>query len=120
MIEWESANSERIHSNTLTFNSASFRTHFPKDFNVNLDFSAEDQRFREQVKDWLADHVPRTRPPATAQGQREYLLEWQRIQHEGGWAGISWPKAYGGAGLPLQRQVIWHEEYARAGAPRID
>ncbi|MDP3136063.1 MAG: acyl-CoA dehydrogenase family protein [Burkholderiaceae bacterium] len=87
---------------------------------MNLDFSAEDQRFREQVKDWLADHVPRTRPPATAQGQREYLLEWQRIQHEGGWAGISWPKAYGGAGLPLQRQVIWHEEYARAGAPRID
>ncbi|MBV9996731.1 MAG: acyl-CoA dehydrogenase family protein [Caulobacteraceae bacterium] len=31
--------------------------------------------------------------------------------------GISWPKAYGGQGLPLIQQLIWHEEYARAKAP---
>lgn len=45
--------------------------------------------------------------------------EWQRKQFEGGWAGISWPKEYGGRGLSLVEQLIWHEEYARAHAPWV-
>jgi alkylation response protein AidB-like acyl-CoA dehydrogenase len=51
---------------------------------------------------------------------REYDLAWQRTQWEGGWAGISWPKEYGGRGLPLIQQLIWCEEYGRRGLPGID
>ena len=41
----------------------------------------------------------------------------QRKLHEGGWAGISWPKEYGGRGATLIEQSIFGEELARAKAP---
>lgn len=46
-----------------------------------------------------------------------YDREWQRIQYEGGWGGISWPKEYGGADLSLTEQVIWYEQCAAFNAP---
>jgi alkylation response protein AidB-like acyl-CoA dehydrogenase len=49
--------------------------------------------------------------------QAAYMRAWQRTLFEGGWAGISWPREYGGRGLSLIQQLIWYEEYARAGAP---
>ena len=42
---------------------------------------------------------------------------WERRLGEGGWIGIGWPKESGGRGLPLTQQVIFYEEYARAGGP---
>jgi alkylation response protein AidB-like acyl-CoA dehydrogenase len=39
--------------------------------------------------------------------------------HAAGWAGIAWPREYGGRGASLMEQLIWYEEYARAGAPDI-
>jgi alkylation response protein AidB-like acyl-CoA dehydrogenase len=46
-------------------------------------------------------------------------MAWQRRMFDGGWAGIAWPKEYGGRGASLHEQLIWFEEYARAGAPDI-
>jgi alkylation response protein AidB-like acyl-CoA dehydrogenase len=37
--------------------------------------------------------------------------------HEGGWAGISWPKEFGGRGATLIEQAIFSSEMARADAP---
>jgi alkylation response protein AidB-like acyl-CoA dehydrogenase len=37
--------------------------------------------------------------------------------YEGGWAGLTWPREYGGRDLSVDEQIIWFEEYARAGAP---
>ena len=79
--------------------------------------TADDKIFRGEVRDWLNKNVPREpRPPEGAE-MREFDQNWQRIQYEGGWAGISWPAEYGGRGLSLIHQMIWHEEYSRAGAP---
>jgi alkylation response protein AidB-like acyl-CoA dehydrogenase len=50
---------------------------------------------------------------------RAFDTAWQRRQFEGGWAGIAWPVEYGGRGLSPVEQLIWFEEYARAGAPYI-
>jgi alkylation response protein AidB-like acyl-CoA dehydrogenase len=87
---------------------------------MDLDFTAEDQRFREEARDWLNDNVPREpRPPQDA-AMREFDLAWQRRQYEGGWAGVSWPEEYGGRGLSLTRQLIWYEEYARSGGPNAE
>jgi alkylation response protein AidB-like acyl-CoA dehydrogenase len=74
-------------------------------------------QFRQECRDWLADNVPRLPRPADGLALRDYDLAWQRTQYEGGWAGVSWPKEYGGRGLSVLEQLIWHEEYARAGAP---
>jgi alkylation response protein AidB-like acyl-CoA dehydrogenase len=84
---------------------------------MDLHFSREDTIFREQARAWLHDNVVRERRPHSGEAMRAFDLAWQRKQCEGGWAGVSWPVEYGGLGLSLTRQLIWHEEYARADAP---
>jgi alkylation response protein AidB-like acyl-CoA dehydrogenase len=84
---------------------------------MNLDLSPSEIEFREEVRDWLAGNVPKERQPDEGQEMREFDLAWQRKQYEGGWAGISWPKDYGGRGLSTVEQLIWYEEQAKAGAP---
>lgn len=83
---------------------------------MNLDWSPEDSLFREHVRDWLADNVPADARPDGAEGVA-YDRAWQAVLKLGGWAGISWPKDYGGQGLSLTQQMIWYEENAKAGAP---
>jgi alkylation response protein AidB-like acyl-CoA dehydrogenase len=87
---------------------------------VDLDFSAEQRDFREEVRTWLAEHKPTEPRPSDAAGIRAYDTQWQRTQYDGGWAGISWPKEYGGRGLSLLEQLIWYEEYGRAGLRSLD
>ena len=84
---------------------------------MDLQFSREDRVFREEARDWLNSNSPIERRPHAGQTMREFDLAWQKRQYEGGWAGVSWQKEYGGLGLSLTRQLIWHEEYARADAP---
>jgi len=86
---------------------------------MNLQFSRDDELFREEVRQWLADNRPQEqRPPVSNLAAcREYDTVWQKTLSEAGWAGIAWPEAYGGRGLSLTRQLIWYEEYADADVP---
>ncbi|MFT3754434.1 MAG: acyl-CoA dehydrogenase family protein [Pseudoxanthomonas sp.] len=86
---------------------------------MNLQFSIEENRFRDEVRTWLAENKPRESRPVHGDAMVEYDRAWQRRQYDAGWAGIAWPKEYGGRGLSLIEQLIWFEEYARAGAPTI-
>jgi len=79
--------------------------------------SEDDRQFRDQVRDWLESNVPREPRPNGGPDQRAFDVAWRKCQFEGGWSHISWPEKYGGLGLSTARQLIWHEEYARAGAP---
>jgi alkylation response protein AidB-like acyl-CoA dehydrogenase len=84
---------------------------------MDLQFTREDERFRQEARDWLHENAPTERRPHGGETMREFDRHWQRVQFDAGWAGVSWPKEYGGLGLDLTRQLIWHEEYARAFAP---
>jgi alkylation response protein AidB-like acyl-CoA dehydrogenase len=84
---------------------------------MDMQFSREDKVFREEARAWLNGNAPRERRPHSGEAMREFDLAWQQKQYGGGWAGVSWPEEYGGLGLSLTRQLIWHEEYARADAP---
>jgi alkylation response protein AidB-like acyl-CoA dehydrogenase len=86
---------------------------------MRLSFSPDDELFRAECRDWLHDNVPAERRPMNAVDAIDFDKAWQRRLFEAGWAGIDWPVEYGGRGLPLIRQVIWLEEYARANAPWI-
>jgi alkylation response protein AidB-like acyl-CoA dehydrogenase len=55
----------------------------------------------------------------TLEDRFRHLRAWQRKLHEGGWAGVAWPKAYGGRGATLMEQAIFLEELARAQAPQM-
>ena len=85
-----------------------------------MDFDRQDEMklFRQEARDWIADNLPREpRPHEFTQAMRDWDCEWQRRMHEGGWAGIDWPKEYGGRGLSLLEQVVWYEELVHGGAP---
>lgn len=91
---------------------------------MDLNFSPEDERFREEVRGWLEDALSgefadlRGRGGAGDQG--ELIGErkaWEKALGKAGWLGLSWPEQYGGRALPLTQEVIFNEEYARANAP---
>jgi alkylation response protein AidB-like acyl-CoA dehydrogenase len=89
-----------------------------------MDFrdTPEEAAFRKEIRDWLERNLPegwdRTQltlvPP---EDRLEMLRDWQRRLHEGGWAGIAWPKEYGGRGASLVEVAIFNQEMARAKAP---
>ena len=86
---------------------------------MDLDLSPDMADFRDEVRTWLAEHVPRDEQPHEGTAMREFDLAWQRTQFDGGWAGINWPVEYGGRGLSLLQQMIWFEELAWADAPDV-
>ncbi len=49
----------------------------------------------------------------------KFLRAWQKRVFEAGWAGVAWPKEYGGRGASLMEQVIFTQEMAAAGAPPL-
>jgi alkylation response protein AidB-like acyl-CoA dehydrogenase len=87
---------------------------------VEIRFSAAEEAFRAEARAWLAANVPRDRPTREdLRARADFDLAWQRRMHAAGWAGIAWPGEHGGRGATLVEQLIWYEEYARAGAPDI-
>jgi alkylation response protein AidB-like acyl-CoA dehydrogenase len=84
---------------------------------VDLRFSPTDEAFRDEVRTWLQENAPRDPRPDEGTEMLEWDTAWQRRQFAAGYAGISWPVEYGGRGLSLVQQLIWYEEYARAGGP---
>jgi alkylation response protein AidB-like acyl-CoA dehydrogenase len=91
---------------------------------MDFDFTAEQQEFRREVREWLAANVPpelRGRGFAATRADRaqvERLREWQRILHKAGYVGIDWPAELGGRGASLVEQIILYEEMARSQAPQ--
>jgi alkylation response protein AidB-like acyl-CoA dehydrogenase len=85
---------------------------------MELSFGAEADEFRIKVRSWLETNVPVDRP-TTPDERRRRAMEWQEAQFNAGWAGVAWPREFGGSGLSLLEQLIWFEEYARAGAPAL-
>ena len=89
---------------------------------MDLNLTPQELRFRDEVRAWFAEHVPkdwvkRRDEEESMLGRFEYLRAWQRKLYDAGWAGISWPKDFGGRGAPVMEQVIFIEEMARAEAP---
>jgi alkylation response protein AidB-like acyl-CoA dehydrogenase len=89
-----------------------------------MDFrdSPSELAFRTELRRWLAEALPQGWGETVFEPQDEderarFRLDWDRKLHAGGWAGIYWPKAYGGRGATLVESAIFAEEMARARAP---
>ena len=89
----------------------------------DMDFSLtpDQARFRDGLRAWLRDNLAdELATPLPAMGAPEGVSRrraWQRRVHEAGYAGVSWPKEFGGRGLSLIESMIVYEEMARAKAP---
>ncbi|KAA1395928.1 acyl-CoA dehydrogenase family protein [Aeromicrobium ginsengisoli] len=82
--------------------------------------NSDDDAFREQVRAWLAEHLVGEWAALKGAGGSEAYEErraWNRLLADHGWTCLGWPKEHGGRALSLTKQAIFHEEYARAGAP---
>ncbi len=91
---------------------------------MDLNLTPSEQQFRDEFRAWLAANVPgEWTGGGFGSEEREdyiaYLREWQRKLYDGGWAGISWPKEFGGRGATLVEQSIFQAELARANAPQL-
>ena len=82
------------------------------------------ERFRKDVRDWLAANLTGEFAQARGLGGpgREHeafdvRLAWDRHLARSGLTCLGWPVEHGGRGATLEQQVIFHEEYARAAAP---
>ncbi len=91
---------------------------------VDLTYSEEDQAFRAEVRTWLEEHLSGEWAALRGLGgagrdheAHDERLAWNRLLAEHGWTCVGWPQEYGGRGLSLTQQVIFHEEYAKADAP---
>jgi len=92
---------------------------------LSMQFSAEDEAFREEVRDFLDAHLtPALKAAAARQTtvfpDRDVALQWQAVlQATKGWAAPAWPKAFGGPGFSATQRYIFNQECARAGAPGL-
>jgi alkylation response protein AidB-like acyl-CoA dehydrogenase len=89
---------------------------------MDLDFSAEDLRFRDEVRAFIADAFDDDMRAHMAQSKNHYLdkagqVRWLKRLHEKGWIAPDWPVEYGGTGWSLTQKYIFDMEVALAGAP---
>ena len=89
---------------------------------MDLRYSDSDQHFRSDLRAWLAEAVPAHGPGPSRHdwdARRAYDTSWQRKLFEAGYAGINWPKEYGGRGASLMEELVYYEELSRARAPNV-
>ena len=89
---------------------------------MDLNFTAEEQAFRDEVRQFVRAKLPAAISEKVLHGKpvsKEELVTWQRILHEKGWAGFTWPREFGGTGWSGVQRHIFEEECSAAGAPPI-
>lgn len=89
---------------------------------MDFNWSPEQDAYRMEVRKWLEANQP---PPMTQSDDENSgddvvwnrLKAWHTKLYEAGWAGLTWPKEYGGRGATFIEQVIFQQEMGRLGLP---
>jgi alkylation response protein AidB-like acyl-CoA dehydrogenase len=91
---------------------------------VDLRFTPAQEAFRADARAWLKARLDGAFTKVRGRGgpgdEHELFderYEWEQELGRGRWVGLGWPPEYGGRGATLVEQVIFYEEYARAGGP---
>jgi alkylation response protein AidB-like acyl-CoA dehydrogenase len=89
---------------------------------MDLSFSPEDIRFRDEVRAWIADNYADDLKRQLAQSKNGYLdkagqVRWQKTLASRGWAAPDWPVEYGGPGFTPSQRYIFNMEMSLAGVP---
>ena len=88
---------------------------------MELGFTPAEERFRSEAAAWLASQMDGPfrdlKGESTYSAHLERRMAWERALGAEHYSVIGWPAQYGGREASLAEQVIFAEEYARAGAP---
>lgn len=88
---------------------------------MDVAFAPELETFRVEAAQWLEAQL--AGPFAHLRGLNNYVDQveerrvWEAALGAAGWSAIGWPREHGGRGATVAEQVVFAEEYARAGAP---
>jgi alkylation response protein AidB-like acyl-CoA dehydrogenase len=89
---------------------------------MDLNFTADEQAFRQSTRQWVADNLP---PDISHKVRhalrltRDDMQSWAKILGKKGWLGSGWPAEFGGPGWTAVQKHLFEEECALAGSPRI-
>ncbi len=89
---------------------------------MDLRYTEAEQEFRHELRSWLQSvlpDVPAEPGPNDWAARREYDTGWQKMLYEAGYAGINWPREYGGRGATPTEHLIFLEETEQAKAPYV-
>ncbi len=81
--------------------------------------------FRSRARAWLAENMPRLDPEKAAQLERDELASWRRARelqktlYDGGFAGICFPREYGGLGLGYEYKKAFDAESLNYETPLL-
>lgn len=85
---------------------------------MDLEYTEQQQAFRQEVRDWLSTNVPQEPLQSfDTEAGFEQHRQWEKKLSEGRWSAVTWPEAVGGRGCDLIEWLIFEEEYWRANAP---
>ena len=91
---------------------------------MELNYSKEELAFRDEVRQLLRDEltpeiIAGNKSTTTALGNNDAAMAWQAILNRRGWAGVAWPKEFGGTGWSSNQRYIFNSECEKAGAPKL-
>ena len=89
---------------------------------MDLNYSAEDRAFRDEVRMWIRTNLPddlRDKVINYHHLGREDYLGWHKILAKKGWVAPHWPEEWGGTKWTVVQRYILEEECAAAGCPML-
>jgi len=89
---------------------------------MDLSWTAEERAFREKVRAFANDRLPRDIREKVLKHQRlhrEDYVRWHCILDDQGWGAPTWPEEFGGTGWNAIERLIFEVECFKAGAPRL-
>jgi alkylation response protein AidB-like acyl-CoA dehydrogenase len=89
---------------------------------MDLAFTAEEQKFREDIREWVRSNLPTDISHKVHNAlhlTRDDHQRWAKILGTKGWLGHGWAKEFGGPGWNAIQKHLFEEECALAGAPRV-
>ena len=91
---------------------------------MELKLTEEELAFRDQVRQLLNEEltpqiIAGNKKSTTALGNNQAAMAWQEVLNKRGWAGVAWPKEFGGTGWSSNQRYIFNSECEKAGAPKL-
>lgn len=89
---------------------------------MDMSFTPEQIRFRDEVRHWLSEAMPAEMKRQADNGHvfpTDEVMEWHRILYDKGWIAPNWPKEFGGTGWDTTKRFIFSEELVRANTPQL-
>lgn len=85
---------------------------------MDISYTKEQEEYRLKAREWIRENLP-INEICSSDSLVNEKLEWEKKLYLGRYAGITWPKEYGGQGLDQVYQIIFNEECGKLGAPTI-